>query len=318
MPGIATPPVMANGRTSLLMSMNTLQKLALKPFLKIKPINRGVEISLPVVRETWKKAVGVVGGGMFIVLGSAVGVLWMEIGQSFFSWLSAWEAILLASLAGIALMLVGVIEWLFLTQFLGRRRLIIAHTTVTLRDDSLRRKWTYHLDSIANVRAECTARPDENADLTRKHPPTWRVLFDAQPRLRTILCYEEISEDEAHRLVSVLSDMLTFHCHSVERIVFGADQASASNSSATLHNPDVAALTTPFFHLKQLDIHSAACDVYQLEQFLSYASTYIEPAYFKKHVAAYVYGDAERLPRHIRNTLTHLCKQVAYREQKEE
>ena len=75
-----------------------------------------------------------------------------------------------------------------------------------------------------------------------------------------------------------------------------------------------SALHRPFLRLKQIIIHTETCNVYQVEQFLTYAINSLGQAYLKGIVEVHIYGPPEHLHMNLRNTLTNLCCGVSMQE----
>lgn len=120
------------------------------------------------------------------------------------------------------------------------------------------------------------------------------------------------------RLVTHLAEILKFHCHIVERIVFGSSFTMHHAPYTTLHNPDVLELTFPFVHLKQVCIHTDTYEFHQVERFLTYAVNYIGQEYLKTQVTVHLYGDTAQLHPNLRNSVTNLCRSVQIHTRQEE
>lgn len=147
-------------------------------------------------------------------------------------------------------------------------------------------------------------------------PPKGQGHLQFEYEGQVVECCRALDAAEAQVIYTQITDIMTSHCHVVEQIVFGTSQMSDNALSEkrashyTLQNPDVSSLTTSFFHLKHLHIQTESYDLYQLEQFLTYAVNYIGEEYLKEYVEVHLYGNLERLDTNLRNSLTNLCKQV--------
>ena len=130
-------------------------------------------------------------------------------------------------------------------------------------------------------------------------------------RSKTMMCCRDVDRAEAATLLQYLTDILTFRCHTVERIVFG-DLPVEEIPSSTLRNPDVSTLTFPFVRLKHVIIDAETHDFGQVERFLTYAVNNIGQPYLREHVAVHVYGDSEKLHPNFLNNFRNLCKGVHY------
>ena len=97
---------------------------------------------------------------------------------------------------------------------------------------------------------------------------------------------------------------------SITRVIFGMVPSKTPHSQITLYDPNVIALTIPLPHLEQVIIHTEHYDFHQVEQFLTYAVSYIGQKYLKRKVEVHLYGDPEKLHLNLRNNLANLCKRV--------
>ncbi len=187
---------------------------------------------------------------------------------------------------------------------------LVKNTTMTFLRETmyLRKRWCgitvrkehYHLQYIQHVRAG-SARGVVQWDYGGE-PIGWTTDFD-DAEMRVLI----------HHILAIL----TFHCHTVERIIFGATGSPDEDPYRVCHNPDVSGLTMPYFSLRQIMIYPETASFHQLERFLTYAVNSIGTAYLRKYVDVYIYGASERLHPNIRNSLTTLCKHV-YTSEKEE
>lgn len=132
---------------------------------------------------------------------------------------------------------------------------------------------------------------------------------------KMITCVTDFDREDRTLLLHQLSDMLKFHCYSVEHIIFGTTPHPADNPAMTCHNPDVSNLTLPFFHLKHVVIYTDTYDFHQVERFLTYAVNYIGQDYLKNYMDVEVYGELEKLHSNLYNSLTNLCKRVSVRKE---
>lgn len=112
-----------------------------------------------------------------------------------------------------------------------------------------------------------------------------------------------------------LSNILAYHSHSVERVVFGKLVSPDDDPYLTLHNPDVSALICPCIHLKLIMIETATYDAYHLERFMTYAVNVIGQNYLKQYVDVYIYGAMEKLQSNLQNNLTNLCRRIYINQQ---
>jgi hypothetical protein len=96
----------------------------------------------------------------------------------------------------------------------------------------------------------------------------------------------------------------------VEVIIFGSEASQEYNPRTTIHDPDFSECSLPVLRLKQVVIHTAAYDFFQVERFLTYAVNYIGQKYLKKCVDVHLYGDPEKLHPNLRNNLTNLCRRI--------
>ncbi len=136
-----------------------------------------------------------------------------------------------------------------------------------------------------------------------------RVVCDTDSR--PILFVQELSEADRLRVVTTLTDVVRFSCHSVKVIIFGTPEFSLRDSTTILHNPDVTTLTTPFIRLERLVIYTASYEALSVERFITYAVNYIGRKYLKKYLTVHVCGEQAALQANVWNTLLHLCKQVS-------
>jgi hypothetical protein len=93
-------------------------------------------------------------------------------------------------------------------------------------------------------------------------------------------------------------------------VVLGDAHWETDDSHSTLRNPDVSTLTLPMPQLQQLRIDCATCDVYRVEQFLTYAVNYIGQKRLKNGVKVYLLGDTGCLSPILLNSLHNLFNSV--------
>jgi hypothetical protein len=121
--------------------------------------------------------------------------------------------------------------------------------------------------------------------------------YDSHNGLQTIRCCKRynhgINPLEAQILMKALSDMMTFYCHSVEGIIFGALPMTVGDPYTTLQNPDVSELSFPFVHLKHIMIAPKSYDFYQVERFLTYAVNYLDQNILRETVDVHICGNQE-------------------------
>ncbi len=146
--------------------------------------------------------------------------------------------------------------------------------------------------------------------LTNVHMATDHHGLLVEYASHTMTWYPGIASPQAILLFQWLSGTARFHCHAIERIVFGAVPLPHDAPWTTLYNPDVAELRVPFLHLRHLVIATDTYDFYRLERFLTYAMNTLPQQYLKLHVEAQMYGDPEQLHPNLRNNLANLCKCV--------
>lgn len=285
---------------------------------KVRATDQGIEISVPSVSDVQEKLQEIFWGALLVVIGfGCASVLIVE-------GIRKGGVELLKGLGqGIVSGLLGTVGCPFLIQAVNKQTICMSHDTMTIRKGILRRKQTYTLQDVWNVRCD-DLEYRFGIDITFRDKASQRcnLLFDYGTGKyqqgyvipQTIRCCHRISREEAERLVTLLSDILTFHCHSVERIIFGVCQVPEPGSSMTLQNPDVSTLTTPFFHLKHVDVYAETYDFHQVERFLTYAVNYIGQEYLKKHVEVHIYGDTEKLEPNLYNNFQNLCKGVHLKE----
>lgn len=96
----------------------------------------------------------------------------------------------------------------------------------------------------------------------------------------------------------------------IKRLVFGQSPAQQDNSLTTLQNPDLSSFPLPLSYLERLDVDVHTCNMYQLEQFFTYAVNYIGQKRLKTTIDVHIYGDHTELNPNIRNNFINLCKQV--------
>ena len=126
---------------------------------------------------------------------------------------------------------------------------------------------------------------------------------------RTIRYGKTLTEDTAPELLTQWRDIIKFHCHTVEKVVFGG--SPFPDSEFTIYNPDVNDWSVPCVHLKQIVIHADTYPFHRLEQFLTYAVNSLGQAYLKATVDVVVYGGGSKiLHPNIRNNLLCLCHRV--------
>jgi hypothetical protein len=200
---------------------------------------------------------------------------------------------------GLAIIFFGAFDMVLLSLFFGKERIILSRRNVTFINTLFGigiRKKRYEIPKIKNLR--------NLSQRVRKG----RLAFDYDGK--TIQFGKHINEVEASFLVQQMTTIIDFHCHSVERIIFGTFSLHNDDPYTTLHNPDVVELTFPFVHLKQILIDPKTYDFHLVERFLTYAVNYIGQDYLKEHVAVVLYGDPEQLHPNLRNSFNNLCRQI--------
>jgi hypothetical protein len=290
-----------------------------KQQVKTRSTYEGIEISMPSIPGVRKKLQCIFAGLLGISGGfELIRTLWSL--WDFFDW-NSWGSLFVGIIWGIISFSCGIVGGLFLAGTFSKEKLIISQTTMTRQHGMSRRKQTYELRHIWNVRFEKFDHKLAVVKSLRKESQKWNLLFDygkgKDENGLTIKCWERINRVEAERLVTILSDILTFRCHAVQRVIFGAHQDPKPAPFTTLQNPDVSTLTTPFFHLKQVLIHSETYDFHQVERFLTYAINHLGQDYLKKNVDVYIYGDAEKLEPNLYNNFRNLCKGVHLHDRKD-
>lgn len=132
-----------------------------------------------------------------------------------------------------------------------------------------------------------------------------------------ISCCPDLEIGEAQRVVNQLSNILQFHCHAVEDIIFGRPPSSREIPITIRYNPEVTDLSFPFVRLHHLHIETSSYDFHLIERFLTYAINYIGQPSLKDHVDVHLYGERDQLHPHLLNNLTNLCKRVYLHEKLE-
>lgn len=92
----------------------------------------------------------------------------------------------------------------------------------------------------------------------------------------------------------------------VETVVFGTLPRMTAQFRSTLFNPDVSLFTLPMSHLKALLLDAETCNMYQVEQFLTYAVNYVGQKRLKNHVTVHIYGDSSLFSVNLLNNFAHL------------
>jgi hypothetical protein len=126
----------------------------------------------------------------------------------------------------------------------------------------------------------------------------------------TFQVFGRVPLQEAETLRQNLEDILAFHCHAVTTIVFGNPKGGPKKSGEVLENPDVAGLTFPFVHLRNLVIQTNTYDFHQVERFLTYAVNVVGADYLKKRVTVHIYGKPAKLQANLHNTINNLFRHV--------
>jgi hypothetical protein len=181
----------------------------------------------------------------------------------------------------------------------GKERLLFSQDDLRLGDLPFGRQKEQHIDLAKIYNLRLAPQHERNAG---------KLVFDYGKE--SVTCCRHVSDAEARTLLKTVSDILTFRCYAVERIVFGRHHIPDDNPVTTFHNPDVSELIVPFVHLHQIVIHTNTYDFHQVERFLTYAVNHIGQRYLKHHVTVDIYGNPEKLSPHMKNSLTNLCKHV--------
>ncbi len=121
---------------------------------------------------------------------------------------------------------------------------------------------------------------------------------------------DNIEKVEGDFCVAQLQDILSCYTHSVTTIIFGQIPLSNESSFLTLQNPDVSNMTTPFYHLKRIEIETETYDFHHVEHFLTYSVNYIKKEYLQRQVDVYLYGNPEKLHSNLYQNLKNLYRQV--------
>ncbi len=80
---------------------------------------------------------------------------------------------------------------------------------------------------------------------------------------------------------------------------------------ASLVNPYISGNSQMMPNLSCLRIHIPTASVSHLEQFLTYAVSYVGQKRLKQHVDVELFGNPEALHPNIRNNLTNLCRNIS-------
>jgi hypothetical protein len=155
------------------------------------------------------------------------------------------------------------------------------------------RKTDYEIEHITNLRLG--GHGDALQFLHKRHIITWG---------------EKLGHHAATTLLHQVSTILQFRCHSIERVIFGEVHMRNLDPLTTGHNIEVSGLAFPFVRLQQILIQTATYDLYQVEQFLTYAVNVIGRDDLKHHVDVHLYGDPEQLHPNLRNNFMTLCRHV--------
>jgi hypothetical protein len=121
-----------------------------------------------------------------------------------------------------------------------------------------------------------------------------------------------LANGERRIFLQLLTAILSYPYHAVETLVFGGEFAVKDDVSTVIQNPESADFTLPLFRLKQILVYPKSASFLLLERFLTYAVNALGPQELKCAVNVHVYGDAELLPSHLRNSLTHLFHMVSF------
>lgn len=265
----------------------------------------GKRITLDRWKELAKVSAGLLGflGILGVILSGAVVRPADRLATSSFADLS------IGVIIGVAIALIPIVGWIvigivaflnLISRFVGKERILFDRNRMTIRLTFLGisfRKVSYQLEGIRNV--QFLPEPPEQQG---------HVQFEYEGQ--HITCLRALNASEAKRLFTQISDILTYHCHAVEHIMFGTSAIPMYPSYISLRNPDVSSLTTPFFHLTHLHIHTDSYDFHQLERFLTYAVNYIGEDYLEEHVEVHLHGNPAKLDSNLRNNLINLCKEV--------
>lgn len=118
---------------------------------------------------------------------------------------------------------------------------------------------------------------------------------------------------EAQWLVDTLQTLVRFRCHEIEQIVFGKTRpAGVAQWFPTLFNPDVSALTLPFWRLQRIVIIAKDYDFRLVERFLIYALNVIGQGHLKLAVEVVIYGVRSGVQTNLYNNLMNTCAQVTF------
>lgn len=271
-----------------------IQRIPRTPRVKFTLLPQGLEIAIPSRAELAKWPARAAYFFLLTVL------TLMGLGFIFMSFTIFWsEGLLIFGL--ICLIGCGWAERQALFDFFGKERMLMEQKTMhidTMLFGRVRKRRSYMMDKITNVR----------------HDPGERHLF-FDYKGQTVKCGRGIDNEgidgaEARILATRLTEILTFRCHLVTQIRFGAFTHALKHPNIILDNPDVSELSFPFVHLKRVDIETATYDFHQLERFLTYAINILGQAYLKSTVDVHIYGDQNALHPNLRNTLTNLCKSI--------
>ncbi len=211
----------------------------------------------------------------------------------------------------------GVIGAILFSDLVGNIKLFLTRDQISTRG-VLGSRWhakDYRLASLHNIRFVPLYEIEEEGDVVCEvGDHALRLCHEIDPANAEILCAtlnEIVTWSHALSQPTQMVALMDVHYAVIERVVFGTAPFSTYNPFTLICNPDISALCRPLQRLKVIIIHTATYDFYQVEQFLTYALSYLGQAYLKNTVAVNIYGNIELLHPHLKNNLTNLCHSVS-------
>ncbi len=268
--------------------------------VKIEIIDHGIRISIPISQEKFIQKNHFVGSGIgdlsfWLVASTIIGILGIGIAldQYYMENLAWW---LILSLCG---WFVGEVVTLLvlLVSVFGSEKIILSPTHISIG---------IYLGQLGI----CSKHPLQAVEGLQRAPlnnlPNKFVL---NYQGRSIPFGHYITDVDADAAYTQLRTIVEARCHTITDVLFGSipDSIHAETLAVT---PDVSELQFPYVQLQHIHIDVETCNIYQVEQFLTYAINVIGRKKLKEQVTAHLYDPIEQLRPNIYNNLTLLCREV--------
>jgi hypothetical protein len=173
--------------------------------------------------------------------------------------------------------------------------------------------WTWPLFLRMSVQRHASGLHDLRVQQTTR---TWDWFAAPQPTLYLRLRHKDVplptgyTRDEYQQIQTFMRRYVVLFRQyiRVTHVVFDTSHEGSRQHKSLLWNPDVRNLTVPMPHLTCIQIHTESYDVHDVEQFMTYALTYLGQRSLQETVEAHIIGPLRLLHPNVRNTLRNVCK----------